>query len=497
MQLRRLVSLSALYGLSSIIGRVINWALTPYFVHQFSLSDFGAFSDLYAWIFYPQIILTIGLETSFFRFSQTAELAAKNYANAVWSIFLVTCCFGIVVFGFDTAIAESLGYKNKPEWVLLVAGIIIIDCLSALPLAKLRYDQKTQQFVATSLINIAVTLLLSIFFVTTLSMGVTGALLANLIASVIRLFCSLYQNLPDPFELSLSQARQIVRYGSFIMMAGLIGSLNETLDRNLLPRLWKTNWYMGEIKTGLELNAIYSANYKLGMIISLVSQAFRYAAEPIFFKNIQHKNSRTFLARSFFYFLLFCLVAFFLVSSFSFEIISFRFWGLSSKSLLPEAYWVGINVIPLILLANVCLAAYYQLSIWFKATGQLRFGLFFSAIGAFITVVGNVLLIPHFGFMACAWVTLVCYFVMVILCYQIGQRYYFVPYPAKRIIIYSVLLVAASLLNQSLTTVGATHIGELILKIIISAFVLGIIGLLEYKKPVLWPEPAGNHTENN
>ncbi|MCZ2357305.1 MAG: oligosaccharide flippase family protein [Bacteroidia bacterium] len=487
MQLRRLASQSALYGLSSIIGRLINWLLTPYFVHHFSLSDFGAFSDLYAWMFYPQILLTLGLETSFFRFSQNTESADKNYANSTWAIFLLSCCFGIVIISFNPFISKILGYSSNPEWVLLVAGIIILDCWAALPMAKLRYDQKAKQFVFTSLVSIAITLLLSILFVTILSWGVSGALLANLIASLVRLLCALYQNLPNPYKLSLKKVQQLGYYGSFIMVAGLVGSLNETLDRNLLPRLWKTGWYFGAVRTGLELNAIYSANYKLGMIITLVSQAFRYAADPIFFKNIQNKNSQTFLARSFFYFVLLCLLAFFIISSFSFEIVSFHFWGLTSKTLLPNSYWVGIKAIPLILLANVFLATYYQLSIWFKITGQLRFGLFFAIIGALITIFGNVVFIPYFGFIACAWATFFCYLTMTVLCYLVGQQYYRIPYPIKRISGYAILLITASLLNQKLTTIGIFNLNEFMLKMLISILAISIIGIIESKKPIAWP----------
>jgi O-antigen/teichoic acid export membrane protein len=247
----------------------------------------------------------------------------------------------------------------------------------------------------------------------------------------------------------------MLRYGAMIMVAGLFGAINETLDRNLLPRLWPSGQaYQGQSYTGLALNGIYAANYKLGMFIALVTQAFRYAAEPLFFKQADQQSAPRLFARALYVYVLGGLAMFVLIASFSFEIVSFNFWGLSRWHLVPPDYWVGLEVVPLILLANLFLGVYTQLSIWFKLTDQLSYGLLISAFGALITLTVNLLLIPTYGYMAAALATLLCYVSMVVLCYFVGQVFYPVPYRWGRLLTYAGLACGLVWLHLALPDWG-------------------------------------------
>jgi len=435
--LRRLASQTAVYGLSSIIGRLLNWGLTPLYVNAFAPGEFGVFSDLYGLTFYAIVLLTFGLETAFFRFASEEYGARRVYTAAFWWIGVFSGGFlllNLLTFSFT---ASLLGYGDRPVLILLLVGIIILDALAAMPMAKLRHDERAQRFASISLTNIGVTIVLNISFVYFLRLGVASVFMANLMASGIRTVMALEGNLPGRFVLDKVIGRPLLRYGGYIMAAGMAGALNETLDRNLLPRLWPDGQaYNGVPRTGMELNGIYSANYKLGMIVSLMTQAFRYAAEPFFFRRAKDKQSPALFAQVFHYFMLLCLVMFLVVSSFAHEIVTFNFWGATKFTLIPESYREGIAVVPIILLANICLAAYINLSIWFKLTGHLRFGLSLALFGAFLTVAINVILIPVYGYMACALATLVCYATMTALCYFLGQQFMPIPYRWKPLLIY-------------------------------------------------------------
>jgi O-antigen/teichoic acid export membrane protein len=447
--IRRLASQTAIYGMSSIVGRVINWALTPLYVNALRMEDFGVFSDIYALTFFPLIVLTFGMETSFFRFAQNAEHSDQAYANSFLSVTVLGLSFGLLGYLLATPIAGVLGYANRPELIQLAVGIIVLDVLAALPMARLRQREKSTRFAIISIANILVTLVLTVLFLAVWKKGVEWAFAANVIASGLRLVMALVGNMPRLKVADPKLLRQMLGYGMWIMLAGLLGAVNETLSRALLPRMWTNGQvYAGWPRTGLEMNAIFAANYKLAMLISLVVQAFRYAAEPFFFRHAQEEDSPKLFARVFHYFIVLGLVVYLLVGSLAFDIVSFNFWGLSRYRVMPPTYWVGLEVLPLLLLANLALGAYVNFSVWFKLTGQLRIGLYLAAIGGALTIGINVLTIPILGYMGSALATLVCYTVMAALAYFLGQVYYPVPYRWARPLTYLALFTALVWLNS-------------------------------------------------
>jgi O-antigen/teichoic acid export membrane protein len=437
---RKLLSQTAVYGLSSVVGRVINWALTPLYVNRFTLEEYGIFSDLYALAFFPLIILTFGMETAFFRYaapSQGPDTTKAIYANAFYAVLGLAFIFLSLGFLLQTPLQNLLGYAHAPHYVVLMLCIIFLDVVAALPLAKLRYDNKAIRFATIALLNILVTLSLNLVFILVFNLGITSVFIANVIASGIRLLMSLWQNLPALAELSGQKIRQLMGYGFFIMLAGLAGAINETLDRTLIPRLWVDGLYKGTRLNGLEMNGIYSASYKLGMFITLVTQAFRYAVEPFFFKKAADAKAPIIFAQIFHYYAIVAFTMVLGVSLFAYEIVAFNAWGLLPFTLVPRNYWQGLEAAPFILCANLFLGLYLNLSIWFKLTQKVYFGVIFAGLGALITISVNLLTIPTIGYMGSAYATSACYIFMAAACYYFGKRYYPIPYQPLRLCIYA------------------------------------------------------------
>ena len=443
--LRKLASHTAIYGLSSIIGRILTWGLTPLYVNYFAPAEFGKVSDLYAFTFYFIILISFGMETTFFRFSKNIINFNKAFSNALLVVVSLASVFLLLTIPFIDEIADLLGYSKHSNTLLIIVIIIVLDALGNLSLAALRYKEKAMQFATISIINIILTLSLNILFIAVLKKSIHYIFVANVIASAARLLLGWKYLLPIEFTPATEWIKPMLKYAVPIVIAGFAGALNETLDRNLLPRLWdEAKLFLGKHYTGIELTGIYSTNYKLAIFISLFTQAFRYAAEPLFFKNIRHRDNKENIANSYYLFLAFALTGFVAISVFKYFIANFDFFGLTNFHLIPPAYQVGLRVVPILLFANVALASYITFSMWFKIIRRTEFGAYFSLIGASITLHVNILLIPHIGFFASALATFLCYTTMALLCLRVGQEHYKIPYNYPRIleaIIVAIVLV--------------------------------------------------------
>lgn len=486
--IKKLLSQSAIYGVSSVLGRVINLILVPLLTTKFTTADYGIFSDLFAYTTVFLVMLTFGMETSFFRFSMDKEKSEDAFRQSFLTVLGLATLF-LVAFGLNHQwVATLLGYGSRPELVLMVIFIIYLDVISAVPRAKLRHEEKAMYFSIVSLVNIFVNIGLSLFFIVGLGKGVEYAFLSILIASVVRVGMLLPWSRPNSWKFDKELGKTMAKYGFYIMIAGLAGVINENLDKILITRLWEDGKeFMGQPRQALELTGIYSANYKLAIFITLVTQAFRFAAEPLFFKKAKDRNSPQLFARVFYYFVTATLMMFMFISSFKLEIVSFNFWGLVDFTFIDEKFWEGLGVVPILLLANVFLAAYVQLSIWFKITKQVRFGLLFMGVGAFITIVINVATISWAGYIGSAWATLLCYAVTSLLCYVLGQKYYPIPYPVTRILAIMGICIIGWLVNDFIWDDSFwTKLG------VCMVILLGVIGF-EYKfrfNPAAPPEAA-------
>lgn len=434
---RKLASQTVYYGLSSVIGRMVNFLMVPVYVNQFAKLEYGIISSLLAYTSIFLVIITFGMETAFFRFADNRENARKAYTQSFISVAFFSLAFGLIFGTGYQSIASVLDYEKYAGMLLLLVGTIVLDTISMVPMAKLRFDERPRRYAAISLLNIFLNIFFNLVFIFLFKMGIESVFYAYFLSSLIKAGASMYDNLPESYRPDPAMMREMMSFGALIMIAGLAGTLNENLDKILIGFLWPEGQaYHGVAMKADEMTGEYAACYKLAMFISLITQAFRYAAEPFFFKHAKEKNSPQTFARIFHYFISICLIVFLLISSFAREIVAFDFFGLIHKSLIPESYWQGLEIVPIVLLANIFLGAYFNLSIWYKITRQARFGILFAGIGAIITVVVNIFTIPVWGYMGSAWATLICYLSMALICYKTGQHYYPIPYRLERLSIY-------------------------------------------------------------
>lgn len=449
--LRKLAGQTAVYGVSNILSRLLHLLLTPLYTHLFAPAEYGIYTNLYAWVAFVQVVLTFGMETSFFRFIQSEKDPDEVFNRAFsWVSVLSVVFWGIMLLLAGPA-AGGMDYEGQGGLILIMAGIVGLDAIAALPLARLRHQEKAFRFSLITLANSGLIISLNLICVLWLDLGLIWVFIANLIASAFRLGMALYRNLPGRISLDPTGLKPMISYGFYIMLAGVAGIMNETLDRILLPALWTDGApFRGESFTGEALNGIYGANYKLAMLIALAAQAFRFAAEPFYFKEAGNKESPLAFARLFHYVMIGAMAGFLVVSSFAGEIAGFNLFGLTKQTFIAKEYWAGLEVVPVLLLAYVFSTAYQNFSIWFKLTNRTRFALLFTGAGAAITVIFNVIGIPFYAYMACAWATLVAYASMAVGCYVLGQKYYPVPYALKRLAVYGLVIGAAWYINDQI-----------------------------------------------
>ncbi|MFK7968844.1 MAG: lipopolysaccharide biosynthesis protein [Bacteroidia bacterium] len=481
--IRKLAGATAIYGISSVLGRFISILLTPIHTGFFTKGlegQYGILSFFFSYIAFFNVFLIFGMETTLFRLSEDEKEKGSVYNQAFLFVSGLAVLFLLIGMSFHDVIAGWIGYPDDGHIVMLVVGILTMDTLAALPMARLRQQNRAKRFATINIINIVLTVSLNFILLKFVEVDIVWVFVANVIASAFRMGMAFTTGMPSSWKPKLDIIKPMTHYGFFIMIAGLAGMMNETLDRILIPNLWESgNVFLGVARTGEEMNGIYAACYKLGMFIPLFTQAFRYAAEPFFFKNAVQKDSPETLAKVFHYFFFAVLAGFLIISAFKDEIAAFNFFGLfdtdkRSVTFIDKAYWDGLSVVPILLMAYVCSAIYVNLSIWFKITKQTRFALLFTGVGALITILINVFTIPTYGFVGSAWATLICYAVMVILVYFIGQHYYPVPYRVTRLGQYLLLVIVGFGINR---TIGATD-GFLLAFVAKMAVCAGILGLI-------------------
>jgi O-antigen/teichoic acid export membrane protein len=432
--IKKLLGQTAVYGLSSIVGRLLNYLLVPLYTQVFAdPSDYGVVSELYAWVAFLIVLLTFGMETAFFRFLQDHEDKDKVFLNGFLTVIGVNVLFFCSLLYFNQDIANVMLYPGHNEYIILLGAIVAIDAITALPLAKLRAENKALKFASIQFASIGVNIGLNLFLMLYLfdpsrpEEGVLFILFANLIASLVKPLLLYRDFLSIKFSFDLQLAKEMLVYSIPLVIAGFAGIINETLDRILLKHITYDGLNPASLNFAEEQVGIYSACYKLAMLVTILLQAYRYAAEPFFFAQMKSEDKNKVYAKVMNYFVAtVCLV--FLVVSLNIDIFK--------HFIRNEAYWSGLGVVPILLLANVFLGIYYNQSIWYKLSGQTRFGAYIAIVGATLTILINVVFIPEYGFYACAWATLVVYAFQMIASYYLGQRYYPIQYNLRKFFLY-------------------------------------------------------------
>lgn len=508
--IRKLASQTAIYGLSSIIGRIAVWGLTPLFTREMERGEYGVFNDLYSFVTYFLVILTFGMETAFFRFSNDDKANQKPYAQSLIFVTGLALVFQVLLSFGVKPFAGILGYSDRPELVMMVVWITFFDVVTSLPMAKLRYDERPIVFAAVSLFNIFITIALNLFFILVLKKtSAEYVFLANLIASALKFLVLLVialpgtkrivgggrigksisgiQLLPESWSIDKTLMRSMAAFGMYIMIAGLFGMINQNSDVNFITRLWgdRAAPFGGEMLNGEEMAGVFSANKKLAVFILLVTQAFRYAAEPFFFRHAREKKGRVVFAKVFHYFMLASLATFLLISTFAYEFVSIKILGFQ---LIDEKYWKGLDVVAPLLLGAAIWGGYTNLTIWYKLTKQVRFGILFSGIGVATMVLLFALLIPKWGYMGAAYAMIVCYSLLTAMTYFVGQKYYYIPYKMGRILVHTGIYVGTYLITAAM---GRSEIftGLFFQKLLVCLVAIGASYALERFLPVAWVEP--------
>ena len=423
--IRKLAGQTAIYGLSSIVGRLLNYLLVPLYTYKFAdASDYGVVSELYAWVAFLVVLLTFGMETAYFRFRKETDDEKEVFKSGFFTLFIVNITFLIFIFLFNQPIANAMLFSEHPEYIVLLSLIVVIDGVSALPLARLRAEEKALKFAGINFSAIIVNIALNLFFLLVLfdpanpEKGVFYILLANLISSALKPLVLIKDFLGISFRPDWRLVKGMLVYALPLVVAGFAGIINETLDRILLKHLLITTDPSGLMYAEAQVG-IYSACYKLAMLVTIIIQAFRYAAEPFFFAQQKNENKNQIYVKVMNYFIGFlCLV--FLGVTMNIDILK--------HFIQNEIYWEGLGVVPILLVANIFLGIYYNQSIWYKLSNKTKFGALISITGAILTIVLNILFIPKYGYWASAWATLAVYGFQMILSYILGQKHHPIPY---------------------------------------------------------------------
>jgi O-antigen/teichoic acid export membrane protein len=435
--LKRLASQTAIYGASSVVGRFLNYLLVPLFTYTFAPAEYGVVAELYAYMGFLAVLLTFGLETGYFRFrADGGWTPALVYATVLRVLVLGNTAFFLALFVWRQPIADLLRYAEHPEYVWWVAAILALDSIGAVAFARLRAENRAWRFALVKIIEIAANIGLNLFFILVCrqafaedpdsllgglwnpAIGIGYVFLANLAASGLKLVLLTPELRGALSGFDLTLFRRLMRYSLPMVIIGLAGIINEMLDRAALKYLLP-----GDDAANLAQLGIYSACYKLSILMTLFIQAFRYAGEPFFFAQAKQANAQAIYAAVLNWFVIFCVFIFLLVTLYLDVFQHF----------IGAAYREGLFVVPVLLIANLLLGIYINLSIWYKLTDRTLLGAWVTLAGSAVTVALLFWSVPRFGYAGAAWAHLACYMVMVGLSYALGRRYYPVPYDLKRV----------------------------------------------------------------
>ena len=444
-KLQNIAKDTAIYGLSSIIGRFLNYLLVPLYTAQLSAASggYGVITNMYAYVALILVILTFGMETTYFRFTNKTHTDSQVvYSTTLISVGAVSVLFAALVILFIKPISSLMGYGDHPEYVWVMAITVAIDAFLCIPFAHLRQQKKAIKFASLKLLNIVVSILLNlIYFAWMDGKDVGYAFYINLVCTAMLAVCLITEYTGFRWRLDKKLLRTMLSYSWPILVLGIAGILNQTADKMLFPYI-----YEGSKSEMLEQLGIYGACSKIAMIMAMITQAFRFAYEPIVFSGVKEKGQHEMYEQAMKYFIIFTLLAFLMVVGYI-DILKYIVRN-------PD-YWVGLKVVPIVMAAEIMMGIYFNLSFWYKIIDKTIWGAWFSGIGCVVLLAVNYFFVPKYGYMACAWGGVAGYGVAMVASYFIGQKYYPLYYPLKEIALYTILafitFVVMTLLHEKLS----------------------------------------------
>lgn len=441
--LKSLAKDTLVYGLSSIIGRFLNYLLVPLYtsVIPSSTGGYGVVSNVYAYTGLFLVLLTFGMETGFFRFAnKKEETPAQVFANSLLFVGGLSGLFLCIGFLFLTPIAGILEYPSHPDYIAMMMCVVALDAIQSILFAYLRYQKKALKFAGIKMANIIGTILLNLFFLLLCpylyehqpalvawfynpDYLIGYIFVANLLMSLLQTFFFLPELRGISYKINPTLLKQMLSYSAPILIFGLVGILNQSIDKMIYPYLFSVP------QEGLVQLGIYSANMKIAMVMAMFTQAFRYAYEPFVFGEEKTKDHKTTYAQAMKFFYIFSLLAFLAVMCFM-PILQY---------MIAEDYREGMFVIPIVMIAEILKGIYFNLSFWYKLTDETRWGAYFSLIGCTAILLLNIYLVPTYGYIASAWASVVGYGLITLLSYAIGQKKYPIQYPLRQMAVYTIV----------------------------------------------------------
>ena len=452
-EIRKLAGQTVIYGFGTVVPRFLNYALlTPFYTYIFQREQYGVITELYAWMVLALVVLTYGMETTYFRFAGKKAPANTVYSTSLFSLFFTSAFFLLAISLFINPVSSFLNYGDHPEYIKLFAWIVAIDAFSAIPFAYLRGHNRPIVFSALKILNVIVTVILVFFFLRTapriLARGgdwilniynpdfqVGYVFIANLAGSAVTLICLL------PFIIKIRPVfdrkllLKMLNYSWPLLIGGMAGSVNEVLDKILLRRL------IGGAE-GLATVGLYGAGFKVGVLMSLFIQMYRFAAEPFFFEKAGQHDAKATYAVTMKYFVITALLLFLMINLYIEAL----------QVIIGPVFRESLIVVPIVSMGYLLLGIFINQSIWYKVDDKTIYGAWITILGAAVTVMVNILFVPEYGYIAAAWAHVACYLSMVIASYIIGQKFYPVKYEVKKLMIYiviSIFLVIVSRLISS------------------------------------------------
>ena len=414
---------TAIYGLSSIVGRFLNYLLVPLYTHYMpkASGDYGISVNIYAYTALILVILTFGMETTFFRFAnKEGEKADTVFSTAFTVVTILSAVFLVLIFCFISPISEGLNYVGHEDYLLMMAVVVTLDAIQAIPFSYLRYKKRPLKFAALKLLFILFNIVLNIiYFVLLNKTEVFYVFAINLWCTTLITFFFLPELLRMKWKLDLQLLKRMLSYSWPILVLGIAGVLNQTADKIIYPLVDTSSSAQAEL-------GVYGACVKIAMIMAMITQAFRYAYEPFVFGKQKDKDSKEMYARAMKFFIIFTLLAFLAVVGYM-DIL---------QHIISPGYRQGLRVVPIVMVAEIMMGIYFNLSFWYKLIDKTIWGAWFSGAGCLVLIAVNVLFIPQYGYMACAWAGVAGYGTAMLLSYFVGQRYYPVRYPLGAIAVY-------------------------------------------------------------
>ncbi len=448
-ELKSVVKDTAIYGLSSIIGRFLNYLLVPLYtaVLPAGSGGYGVVTNIYAYVGLILVILTFGMETTFFRFAnKEGEKPLVVYSTTLIIVGTISLFFLCMVLGFLPQISQAMGYATHPEYIGIMGACVALDAFLAIPFAWLRYQKRPIKFAALNLLFIFLNIVTNLLYFLVLpklyplypdiiglfynpGVGVGYIFGLNLVckAAIVAFF------IPEltgfKYILDVALMKRMLRYSWPILVLGIAGILNQTADKIIFPLVY------GDIQEGQVQLGIYGACVKIAMIMAMITQAFRYAYEPFVFGKSKDQDSKTTYAKGMKFFIIFTLLAFLCVMA----------WLDALKYIIAPGYWDGLRVVPIVMAAEIMMGIYFNLSFWYKLIDKTIWGAWFSLAGCAVLLVINFVFIPRYGYMACAWGGFAGYGTSMILSYLVGQKKNPINYPMRSIMTYIALALLLTL----------------------------------------------------